>query len=413
MNKLIVATSFAMLTVTQSVLAVTLEESFKSALATNVTDQIHDSRINQSIELKKQQQSAYLPYVNLRGTYLKQENVREDQRTIGLGLTQNLYNGGKTTAAVENAETFTQMSRNQREIDHRNLYLRVIESFYTLFLNVNDMKNIDLLLKQSKERSEEIRKRTQIGRSRKGEQLQAEAQLATAEALSFAGQGLIKESTEQFTILTGLSSNDQPEIDVEKFSPETLDIKSAEEYVRLALAQEDVENHKLEIERIERQAKVSKRYYLPTLDLASNYLIERKGGAFSNRDSEWDIGLALVFPLYEGGYARSRAREDAERKTEAVLTLTDYERAIKREVSSRYETFRRYYDQIKAFDLAKEKGKRSYEEAVRDYRLGLISNLDVLSSLNTYLENKRNAERTRIQALMTKKMLDAFVGEIK
>lgn len=413
MKKLIVATSFAMLTVAQTAFAVTLEESYKSALTTNVTDKIHDSRINQSVELKKQQQSGFLPYVNLRGTYLKQDNVPDDQRTIGMGLTQNLYNGGKTKAAVDNAETFIQMSRNQREIDHRNLYLRVIESFYTLYLNINDMKNIDLLLKQSKERSEEIRKRTQIGRSRRGELLQAEAQLASAEALSSAGLGLIKESTEEFIILTGLTANDKPDIQIEKYSPDTIDVKSSEEYFQKALAQEDVENRKLEIERIDRQADVAKHYYLPSLDLAANYLIDRQGGnTFVTRNSEWDVGLALVFPLYEGGFSRSRARETAERKTEAVLELNDYERALKREVSSRYEIFRRYYDQIKPFDLAMEKGKRSYEEAVKDYRLGLVSNLDVLSSLNIYLENKRNAERTRIQALMTKKMLDAFVGEI-
>lgn len=413
MKKLIIVISFAMLTGSYSVFAVTLEQSFQSALATNVTDKINDSRINQSVEFKKQQQSAFLPYLNLRGTYLKQENVREEQRTVGLGLTQNLYNGGRDRANVNNAETFIHMSQNQREIDRRNLHLRVIDSFYTLFLNINDMKNIDLLYKQSKERAEEIRKRAQIGRARKGELLQAEAQLATAEALAFAGKGLIKESSEAFSILTGLSSNESPDIEIEKYRPETVDVKSAEEYVNKALAREDVENRKLDVERIDREMNVSKHYYLPTLNLAANYLIEREGGNFSSsRDSDWDIGLYLVFPLYEGGFAKSRAREDVERKTEAVLELNDYERAVKLEVSRRYETFRRYYDQIKAFDMAMERGKKSYEEAVKDYRLGLVSNLDVLSSLNIYLENKRNAERTRIQALMTKKMLDAVVGEI-
>jgi hypothetical protein len=45
-----------------------------------------------------------------------------------------------------------------------------------------------------------------------------------------------------------------------------------------------------------------------------------------------------------------------------------------------------------------------------DYRLGLVSNLDVLSSLNLYLDNKRNSEKTKIHAMMNLKLLEAAAG---
>lgn len=392
--------------------AVSLEESFNSALATNVTDKLSDSRIQQRVESKKQQRGAYLPRIGLRGTYHKQDQL-DSQRTAAAFLNQSLYNGGRDSLFVDNAETSIEIARNQRAVDRKALLLDVIESYYTYFLNMNDLSNLELLKKQSKERSDEIRKRVQIGRSRRGEQLQAEAQLASVEAQGFNGSGLVKESESLFYLITGLAKNQRPEVVLKEGMDLSASAKSLEEYIHLALNQEDVKNRRLALEQIEREVKVSKNHFLPTLDLTSNYYFDRTGGTASTRNSDWDVGLQLVFPLFEGGSSQAAYREDIERKTSAALELSDYEKDVKAEVTSRYETFRRYNDQIKAFDLALEKGKRSYDEAIKDYRLGLVSNLDVLSALNIYLDNKRNAEKTRIQAMMNKQMLDAVAGELK
>ncbi len=390
--------------------AVSLEASFSSALATNVTEKVNDSRIQQRLEQKRQEQSAYFPSIGLKGTYNKQDKI-DSTRTVGLNLSQSLYNGGRDSLAIESANTNIEIARNQRQIDRKALLLDVIEAYYTYYLNLNDMSNLELLKKQSKERSDEIRKRVQIGRSRRGEQLQAEAQLASVEAQAFNGSGLLHESESLFYLITGLPKEEKPEVQTE--AGMNIQSKSLDEYLTVALNQEDVKNRRLALEQIEREIKVSKSHYLPSLDLTSNYYFDRDGGSAAQRNSDWDIGLQLVFPLYEGGFSQATYRENVERKTTATYELTDYEKAIKIEVTKRYETFRRYNDQIKAFDLALDKGKRSYDEAVKDYRLGLVSNLDVLSALNVYLDNKRNAEKTRIQALMNKHMLEAVVGEMK
>ena len=106
-------------------------------------------------------------------------------------------------------------------------------------------------------------------------------------------------------------------------------------------------------------------------------------------------------------------RESTLKKQTAEYQLTDYQRNIKIELTSRYELYHRYFDQIKAFDTALEKAKRSYDETIKDYRLGLVSNLDVLTSLNLYLDNKRNFEKTKILAILNHKQLEAAAGIIQ
>lgn len=403
----LILSSLLALTLTPNAHAITLGESFNSAILNNQSDNINESRLRQSFEEKSKGEGSYLPTLSVRGTYLKQEKF-EDQKTLGLNLTASLYNGGRDQQLIENAETSVKIAKNQRQLDRVNLYMDVVTSYYNYLLSWNDLKNLDLLKKQSQERADEIKKRVQIGKSRRGELLQAEAQLASVDAQTFDGQGLLKQNESRFYILTGIEKNGQVDM---KFD-EVKDAKSLDEYLSLALGREDVKNRQLEIERLNGQLNISKSHYRPTLDLLSNYYALKEGGSSASRNSDWDVGLNLLIPLYEGGVSQAAVREDLERKKTAEYQLTDYQKSIKIEVTSRYELFRRYHDQIKAFEVALDKAKRSYDETLRDYRLGLVTNLDVLSSLNLYLSSKRDAERTKIQAVLNQKLLEATAGII-
>ncbi|MGZ3807552.1 MAG: TolC family protein [Bacteriovorax sp.] len=383
----------------------TLKESYESALRTNQGEKINQTLINQGLEIKKENQGNYYPKIKGVGTYLKQENMTPDQKAIGLNLSHSLYKGGRDKLSVESADKGIAIAENQRVLDQLNLYASVIGAYYNYFLNLNDYKNLELLKKQSKERVDETRKRVQVGRSRKGELLQAEAQLASADAQLFNGLGLLIESEDSFYILTGLNKGNNTF--TERISVPS-DTQGIQAYLDAAYNRVDVKNRELRIDLADLDLKSAKSLYYPTLDLASNYYLNNRIGAYSK--TNWDVGLTLSLPLFEGGITQARVRESSERKLQAIYTLEDYKKSIQLEVTSRYETYHRYLDQVKAFDLALDKAKKSYDEAVKDYRLGLVSNLDVLSSLNLYLDSKRNSEKTKIQAMMNLKLLEAATG---
>jgi outer membrane protein len=388
--------------------AVTLGESFDSALLNNQSDNINESRLKQSMELRSKGQGLYYPTLSVRGTYVKQEKF-EDQKTLGLNLTTSLYNGGRDRQLIRNADAGVKIAENQRQLDRVTLYMEVVDSYYAYLLNKNDAKNLELLKKQSNERVDEIRKRLQIGRSRRGELLQAEAQLASVDAELLDALGLLKQSEARFFILTGLRKETVSELKLDVIGP----VKSLEDYINQALSREDIQNKQLEIQQFDGDVKISKGSYLPTVDLLSNYYVLKEGGSTSSKNSNWDVGLNLTIPLYEGGVSQARVRETTAKKQSAEYQLTDYKKNIQIEITSRYELFHRYFDQIKAFDLALDRAKKSYEETTRDYRLGLVSNLDVLTSLNLFLDSKRNSEKTKILAVLNHKQLEAIAGIIQ
>lgn len=238
--------------------------------------------------------------------------------------------------------------------------------------------------------------------------MQAEAQLSSVDAQGFNGAGLVKESEERFYILTGLDRAKTFNEEVEQLViPEA---KPLDEYLTMALGREDVKNRELAIEQADRKVSLAKGGHLPTLDLSSNFYVSKSGGTSSSRASDWDIGLTLNFPLFEGGKTQAFVSEAVGARQEATYILSDYQKSVKLDVATKYEAYRRYKDQISAYDQALLKAKNSYIETTKDYRLGLVSNLDVLGSLNLYLDSKRNAEKTKIQAIMNYKILEATAG---
>ncbi len=386
--------------------SLTLNESFESALKNNEMNNIGKSRLNQTSEQQKQLSGAYYPKVALKGSYLMQENL-VDQKTLGINLTETLYRGGRDRQALLASDLSMNISENQWNLDRLDLYQLVVQTYYGLYLNLNDFDNLGLLKKQSFDRVTEIKNRVKIGRSRKGELLQAEAQLASVDAQLLSAEALKNESEDKFFLVTGLGRNQtfKQEISI----PE--DRRSLADFLEISLKRPDLINKKIKISQTDFELAIAKRAHLPTLDLTSNYYLNKRSGSYNNTD--WDAGIVFSFPLFEGGITSSKVREKLQKKEEAIYSLNDYQKSLEIEITSRYQIYHRYIDQIKAYDLALAKAQKNYDESLKDYRLGLISNLDVLTALNVYLDSKRNSEKTKIQSLLNLKLLEASAGVIQ
>lgn len=396
--------SISLITPFKSSFGLTLEDSYKSALGVYQSDKINDSKQQQASEALSQGRSTYLPTLSGKGSYFNQDQA-VTQKALGLNLTANLFNGGKDGDKIEILKVEEQIAKNTKKLDRLNLYTELVDAYYNYLLNLSEIKNLDLLKKQSSDRVNEIRKRVQIGRSRRGELLQAEAQLASVEAQSTNGMGLYRQAMEKLKLLTGLSETQMSEASLDPLT----EVKSFEDYKRISLEREDLVNKKYEIEKYKRTLSISKNHYMPKLDLASNYFVY-KDGSTTYKNADWDVGLTLTIPLFEGGSAQSQMRIDAEKKLTSEYQLTDLQRKVLVDLSSKYEAFKRYNEQVKPYDQAFDLARKSYEETLRDYRLGLVTNLDVLTALNLYLDRKRDLEKTRIQVILSKRQLEASAG---
>ena len=390
--------------------AISLKESFEAARLNMESIKRADAAVNQSEELKNRARAAVLPTISGVGSYTKLDPpdaagnspfLLTRQYSYALRLSQPLLRGG-TFSAYQLAEENILLSKYQRDATEVNLYQLVINSYFNLAIAQMDVKNVDQLLKFSRERVKEISERTKIGRSRKGELVEAEAQLHIADSQYQQTLITLQQAERTFEFYTNKKAE---EIVLEKTIPELRTPMA--EYIKKSLTRPDVQAVRQETRVADKQIQVAKGGHYPQLDLNSNYYFDRTGILAT---SEWDVGLAVVIPIFQGGAVQANVREAVEGKRIAELKTSETVRAAERDVMINYQNIEKIQVQLKSLKEALKKSEEGYRLNKKDYSYGLVTNLDVLQSLNVFIETKRSYDSLVSLLHLNLKNLEALTG---
>lgn len=390
--------------------AISLKESFEAARLNMESIKRAEAAVNQSEELKNRARAAVLPTISGVGSYTKLDPpeaagnspfLLTRQYSYALRLTQPLLRGG-TVSAYQLAEENILLSKYQRDATEVNLYQLVINAYYNLAIAQMDVKNVEQLLKFSRERVKEISERTKIGRSRKGELVEAEAQLHIADSQYQQTLITLQQAERTFEFYTNKKAE---EIVLDKNIPEVRTPMS--EFIKKSLTRPDVQAVRQETRVADKQVQVAKGGHYPQLDLNSNYYFDRTGILAT---SEWDVGLAVVIPIFQGGAVQASVREAVEGKRIAELRTSETVRAAERDVMINYQNIQKIQVQLKSLKEALKKSEEGYRLNKKDYSYGLVTNLDVLQSLNVFIETKRSYDSLVSLAHLNLKNLEALTG---
>ncbi len=392
--------------------AFSLKDSFEAAKANMETLKRADAVVTQSEEQKVRARAAVLPTFSGVGTYTRIDPpnaagrspfLLTRQYSAALRLSQPLLRGG-TVTAYQMAQDNILLARYQRDATLINLYQLVINSYYSLASAQMDVRNVEVLLSFSRERVREIRERTSIGRSRKGELVEAEAQQHIAESQRQQSLITLQEAEKIFEFYTARKAQ---EIILDKNIPELQG--NLEAYVQKMRTRPDLLASLQATKVANRQIDIARGGHYPQLDLTSNYYFDRTGILAS---SDWDIGLAVVIPLFQGGSVQAQVREAVEGKRIAELENSQTQRAAERDLRINYQNIQNILEQLKSLQEALKKAEEVYRLNKKDYSFGLVTNLDVLQSLNVYIETKRSYDGLVSVAHMNFKNLEALTGVV-
>lgn len=388
----------------------TLKESFEAAKTNMESIKRAQTVVTQSEELKNQARAALLPNLSAVGTHTNIDAPETSgnsaftltrQYSAALRLSQPILRGG-TLSAYDYAKENILLAKFREDSTELGLYQLVINSYYNLSIAQRDKKNVEELLKFSRERVKEIRGRTDIGRSRKGELVEAEAQLLTAE--SQYQQTLIRltQAEQNFEFYTNLAPQEIGPLGELPKVPSTLS-----ELKQMLKSRPDIQAAVQETKLADKQVSIAKGGHYPTLDLTANYYFDRTGVLAS---SDWDLGFALVIPLYQGGDVQASVRQAVAGKRIAELNSAETFRAAERDLSINYQNILQLQEQLKVLKKALAKAEEAYLLSKKDYKFGQVTNLDVLQSLNLFIETKRSYDSLVSLSHLNYKNLEALVG---
>lgn len=393
-----------------SAATLTLKDSFQAARLNMESIKRADQSIEQREQQKSRATATLLPTISGFATYTRIDPPQttglsaftlKKQYSVGLRMVQPLIRGG-VLGALDLAKENILLAEFQKDATELNLYQLVIYAYYTLKMYQTDVKNLQQFLEFSKERVSEVRSRAKIGRSRRGELVEAEAQFYNAEAQYQQGLIDLERAGKNFEFLTRLQPEEVPELSAIPKVEGPLEV-----YLSKLKARPDIMAAQQQVKSAGYQIDIAKGGHYPSLDFIGNYYIDRTGVLAT---SEWDAGILLSIPFYQGGAVLAATREAVASKR--ILELTSYEtiRTAERELSILYQNYLQVQLQLAALEKALHKSEEVYKLNKKDYQYGLVTNLDVLQTLSFYIQTKRSYDNLYAMAHMSYKNLEAATG---
>lgn len=385
---------------------VDLNRAFQFALEKTETPLIDRENVNAADAKVKQQRGNFLPQLSAGADYSPESSYTNEKNSVKLTLTQSLFRGGQYKSAYASAQSGKVVSQRLAEDSKNKIYVSVAESFFAVRAAEEELKNLNSTIEAAQTRLGDLQKRLKIGRSRAGEVLTAQSQLADLQSQREAAEGQLLMARDQFAFVTGLENDTELETQNSSIKPKIL-----QDYLVLIPKRPDILALDAKYKAANEDVRGAWGKHLPTVDAVGNYYLNSKGTA-SRDKNDWDAMVQLTLPLFEGGTTHYTVKETQSKAALADLALRQKIRDADREVRSNYHNVVSLAEQIEALEKAAIAAEKNYREQSRDFRNSLVTNLDVIQSLDAFHKAKRSLDKTRFDAQIAWAKLKASVAQV-
>jgi outer membrane protein len=322
--------------------------------------------------------------------------------TVGVSVTQNLFNGNRTLNSVRQAESNIlggrETLRNTEQstlLDGSTAYMNVLRDTAILDLRKNNIIVLEEQLRQTRDRFE-------VGEVTRTDVAQADASLASARSDYFTAQANLQNSIATYRQVIGVEPTRlEPARPIEQLLPKALisaiDV-SMREHPAIQAAFHAVDAAEL-------QVKVAEGVLYPTVGVTG--AVERAQNSQGIPDANFTNVSVLAqvnVPLYAGSDAFAHVRQAKEQVSQARLQADQQRDAVRAVVVSSWGQL----ETAKAVILSSQAAVKAAEIALNgireEARVGQRTTFDVLTAQQTLLNARVSlvtAQRDRVVASYT------------
>jgi outer membrane protein len=312
---------------------------------------------------------------------------------VRLNATQPLFRGLREFLGLKQTSRLMDAERSSYERASQLLFVDVAASALERTRAQGEVRilgdQIDLLQK----RQRELQERAAIGRSRKSEVYLAESSIANLEAQRAQVEAALAAQEELLAFLTGESISN-----VNVVLPFDLDeaptrLPSLEVFLESLSKRPDLVSFEHRTAAGEAGVWSARGALLPSADLSANYYLARQGIL---QDVKWDVQLLFTIPIFNPSGAYGDIRQARVQSLQAELAESQAKRDAEREVRTLYASLESLGLQLTALTRSRTFAERNFSELSREYRLGLVTNLETIQALSQFKDAERALERARV-----------------
>ena len=346
----------------QDCYALALKRSEQLAIAKQ-TIQEAEGRFLQSL-------SGALPKLSFNYSHEYQSGDSEPESKFT--FSQPLFSGFKEFAAMAASRAEGRQFRQEESRARQLLLVDVADAFYFYGFYQEHLELTQGIIQALEDRIAELKKRVELGRSRPSELASAQARLRRGEAeaeQTRADLGVARELLEFLTGKTVLSVRDDLDVPM---TP-----KTSEELAFYVPGRADVLAAREAVTAAQKKVAVARSGYWPSVSLEGNSYTQKTAA----NPSDWDVTLKMSVPVFQGTQTLGKVHEASALATQAELELSETTRRALMEIRQAYVQWESAYNRVAALKKAVDATEENYQLQAADYRLSMVSNLDVLQAL--------------------------------
>lgn len=412
-------------------IVLSLDESVATAFKNNKDIRIQEEEIKAAKAFILEAQSQLLPKLNLDASYLHTGDILKlsssvlsgtkkdagvfngykNDNQLGLSLTDVIYNGGANIAGLKQSIVSFNAQKETLRAKKLDVEFETKRLYYGLLLALETRRITQELLEQSKAHYEDVQRKFEQGTSSQFDLLQSKVQVSKVFPEVVKAENAVDLTIADLNKLLGLDVRTYitPK---ERLSFLPIEIEEEEFLKQAYLNKPEMILKSLGIDINKWNIQIAKAGNRPQVNAGLEYSYRSNdfGDMFNNKHSNWNAGVTVSVPIFDGFSSRAKVQQAKSRYIQSVLEKTNLSDQIAvdiRQACLDLEHSRAIIDSQEAnVGEAKEALRIS---AVR-YDNGVGINLDVLDAQVSLSQIEENLSEGIYDYLMARAFLDRTMG---
>lgn len=386
--------------------AVTLSQCYEWAKTQSEDLRIRGEDVSQAQARGRGAISSALPQIDFRLTNTWQQPsgvetlnakgfsgfVEKRQTESKFTATQALFSGLREFSAQKGFDRESARDRLRLDRAARELFERTAQIFYNVVGYETDHANTSSAFSLAEDRVKDLGGFRRLGKARDSEVFTSRARSAALKGELDQILGRTFAARSELSYLTGQDLTSAPIVDETQVPTEAPPLAEA---LALARDRSDVRAQREDVEGRRLRIRYERGFYWPTADITGNYYVQR---ATFLKDIDWDVILDIDVPISRGGNTSAAVREAQSAHRQSVFMLQQMERQAEFMVKRTHGELIAAIQEVRSMEAAALSARQSYDSLQKEYRLGLVTNLDVLQALDFLQTQQKSRDSARLKA---------------
>jgi outer membrane protein len=250
---------------------------------------------------------------------------------------------------------------------------------------------MESITRGAEDRVKELNGFMRLGKARDSEVYTAKAYAAGWRANVDKIEAAIRSARQELSYLTG---HDVMTASLVDEIANTITINSLDDALARGQSRTDLRAQREEVEALKLRIRYKKGSFWPSADVTGNYYTKR--ATFLDK-IDWDVVLSVDVPFFQGGKVSGAVKEAYSIYRQAMLELQRMERYVDYSIRKTHGELEAAIKETVSREEATRAAQQSYDSLRKEYRLGLVTNLDVLQAMDFLQTQKTQLDAARIQ----------------